>query len=104
MNFGCKVTTVTMVGLVTLLFASCSSGGDSNGFCRRWSDITERATSGDINSTEELLSAISKTSLGDPGGLLSDLRDGFEAEIRNGTNERALYFTEQIFDTCAELK
>lgn len=96
---GRRLTPLIAVGLVTLLFASCSSGGDSNGFCRRWSNVTDT-----VNSSEELLSAISKANLGDPGGTLSELRDNLEFEIRNGTTDGAVFYTEQIFKYCAELE
>ena len=104
MNLGHKVATVTTTGLVTLLFASCSSGGDSYGFCRRWSNVMELVRDGETNSTEELLSAISKTNLGDPGGSLSDLRNRFEIEVRNGTTEKAVYLTQAIYDLCDNIE
>jgi len=83
-----------------LVTASCSSGGDAEGFCRRWSKVMERVTADEINSTEELLSAISKTRLGDPGGSYSELRDSLENEFRNGTNEDAVMYTNMISDLC----
>ena len=95
---GSRLTPQIAVGLFTLLLASCSSGGDSNGFCRRWLNVIDT-----VNSSEELLSAISKENLGDPGGTLSDLRDSLEFEIRNGTTDGAVIYTEQIFEYCAEL-
>jgi hypothetical protein len=96
---GRRPTALIAVGLVTLLFASCSSGGDSNGFCRRWSNVIDT-----VNSSEELLSAISKENLGDPGGTLSNLRDKLEFEIRSGTTDGAVTYTDRIFEYCAELE
>jgi hypothetical protein len=84
-----------------LVTASCSSGGDAEGFCRRWSKVMERVNASEIKSTEELLSAISKSSLGDPGGSFSELRDSLENEIQNGTNEDAVMYTNMISDLCA---
>lgn len=88
--------------IVPLLFTatSCSSGGDAEGFCRRWTTVMERVSSSEIDSTEELLSAISKSNLGDPGGSHSELRDSLEYEIRNGTSEGALQYTSMISDLC----
>ena len=80
--------------------SSCSGGGDVEGFCRRWAKVMERVAAKEIKSTEELLSAISKTSLGDPGGSYSNLRDSFENEIRSGTNEEAVKYTNMISDLC----
>ena len=94
-----KSTISISVFLAALLFASCSSGGDSNGFCRRWQNAINK-----VNSTDELLSAISKENLGDPGGTLSDLRDSLEFEIQYGTSDAAVFYTEQIFEYCAELE
>jgi hypothetical protein len=96
---GSKSIISITVFLAALLIASCSSGGDSNGFCRRWSNAINK-----VNSTEELLSAIRKENLGDPGGTLSDLRDSLEFEIRYGTTDAAVLYTEQIFAYCAELE
>ena len=62
--------------------------------------MMERVNTGEIDSTEELLSAISTSNLGNPGGLYSDLRDSLEYEIRNGTSERAAMYTNQISDLC----
>lgn len=96
---GRKLTIAISVFLASSLIASCSSGGDANGFCRRWPNAINK-----VNSTEELLSAISKEKLGDPGGTLSDLRDKLEFEIRYGTTDAAVLYTELIFDFCAELE
>ena len=95
-----KKLTMLLIMPALLLAVSCSSGGDAEGFCRRWSKVIERVNAQEINSAEELLSAISKTSLGDPGGSYSNLRDSFENEIRNGTNEEAVKYTNQISDLC----
>ena len=95
-----KKLTMLLVIPTLLVTASCSGGGDADGFCRRWSKVMERLEAKEINSTEELLFAISKSSLGDPGGAYGNLRDSFENEIRNGTNEEAVTYTNQISDLC----
>ncbi len=99
MIFSRKLIISIAVGPITLFLAGCSTGGDSNGFCRRWPSAIDN-----VNSTEELLSAISKENLGDPGGTLSDLRDSLEFEIQYGTSDAAVFYTEQIFEYCAELE
>ena len=104
MNVKTNQLNLKLIGLLIipalLVTASCSSGGDAVGFCRRWSKVMEQVNAQEINSTEKLLSAISRTSLGDPGGPYSNLRDSFENEIRNGTNEEAVKYTNQISDLC----
>ena len=94
-----KLMTLLLVPAL-LVTASCSGGGNAEGFCRRWAKVMERVEAKEINSAEELLSAISKTSLGDPGGSYSNLRDSFESEIRSGTNEEAVRYTNMISDLC----
>ncbi len=83
-----------------LITVSCSNGGNADGYCRRWSKVMERVNANEINSAEEFLSAISKRSLGDPGGSYSNLRDSLENENRNGTNEDAVKYTNMISDLC----
>ena len=94
------------VGLaaISISLSGCSAGGDSAGFCRRWNEVLDRVNSGDISSSEELLSAIKPSELGDPGGTLSELRKGFEQAIRGGTNEEAMQSTGMISDYCAEIQ
>jgi hypothetical protein len=64
----------------------------------------ERVKNNEINSSDELVSAISTTELGDPGGSLSEFRDSFENEIRFGTSDGATQYTNLIFDLCAEFE
>ena len=55
-----------------------------------------RRINGAISSSEELLSAIEPSKLGDPKGTLSDMRNRFEQAIHAGTNEEATQFTELL--------
>lgn len=91
--------------LITAL-SSCGSsggGGDSAGFCRRWDKLLDRVQSGELNSTGKLLDAIQPSTLGDPGGDLSEYRALFEDSIRNGTNEDALLYTDLITSLCDDI-
>lgn len=95
-----------LVLISVIALASCGtsgSGGDTAGFCRRWDETLERAQSGELNSTGELLDAIQPSTLGDPGGDLSEYRALFEDSIRNGTNEDALLYTELITSICDDI-
>jgi hypothetical protein len=96
-----KILFVVFIAASTSLPA-CSSGGDSAGFCRRWNEVLDQVNSGAISSSEELLSAIEPSKLGDPGGTLSEMRNRFEQAIRVGTNEEATQFTELINSACAD--
>ena len=99
-----RLLSVAVFCLTSLSLVSCSgSGGNVEGFCRRWYDTLDQVTSGSINSTEQLLDAISVSNLGDPGGELSEYRRAFEAAVRNGTNEDAALYTDLINSFCAEL-
>jgi hypothetical protein len=89
---------------ISISLSACSSGGDSAGFCRRWNDVLDQLDSGAISNTEELLSAIEPSNLGDPGGTLSELRNSFEQAIRVGTNTEATQFTDLIISACADIQ
>lgn len=91
-----------MIGILTLL-AACSSGGDQAGFCRRWDKVLDNVSSGKIANTAELVAAVSRSRLGDPGGTLSSLRQSFEEAITSGTTEEATQLTQVISDYCAEI-
>ena len=99
-------TNIKLLVICAALFvtASCSSGGDSQGFCRRWANVMERVKNNEINSSDELVSAISTTELGDPGGSLSEFRESLENEIRFGTSDGALQYTDLISDLCTDLE
>lgn len=99
-----RTQTTIYLFLLTVTAASCSSGGDVAGFCRRWDRVLERTSDGSISSTSELLDAVSADKLGDPGGTLSSMRQGFENAIQNGTNEEALQYTQMISDYCSEVE
>lgn len=98
-----RTETIIYLILLTVTAASCSSGGDVAGFCRRWDKVLERTSDGLISSTSDLLDAVSAGKLGDPGGTLSSMRQGFENAIKNGTNEEALQYTQMISDYCSEV-
>ena len=89
---------------VSISLPACSSGGDSAGFCRRWIEVLDQVNSGAISSSEELLSAIEPSKLGDPGGQLSEMRNRFEQAIRVGTNAEATQFTELISSACTDIQ
>jgi len=95
---------VLLIGCTLMLVTGCSgSGGTSSGFCGRWDAVLADVDNGRINSESELLEAIAPSSLGDPGGELSNLRSAFENSIRNGTNEQALRYTSLITEACDSL-
>ena len=96
-------TDIKLLVICAALFvtASCSNEGNSEGFCRRWTSVMERVKNDEINSSEELLSAVTSAKLGDPGGSLSKFRDSFENEMRYGTSDGAIHYTNLIDDICA---
>jgi hypothetical protein len=97
---------VALVLILITALSSCGSGGsggDAAGFCRRWDKFLDRVQSGELNSTGELLDAIQPSTLGDPGGDLSEYRALFEDSIRNGTNEDALLYTDLITSLCDDV-
>jgi hypothetical protein len=93
-----------LISAIALVGCSGSgAGGDAAGFCRRWGKMLTQVESGELNSTGELLDAIQPSTLGDPGGDLSEYRALFEDAIRIGTNEDALLYTDLITSLCAEV-
>ena len=101
LDFGLVVSTAASL----VLFSSCGfdAGGDSAGFCRRWDKVLDEVQSNEIDSTGDLLDAISASNLGDPGGDLSTARSRFESAIRHGSTAEATSLTNRISELCAEI-
>ena len=95
-----KKITLLLIMAALLVITSCSGNLAESEFCQKWSNAMEPDKLSKIDSPDELLSAISKTSLGDPGGSLSKWRDSLEYEIRFGTPESGKVYSTRIWNTC----
>lgn len=92
-----------IISLTLVSGCGLDAGGNSSGFCRRWDKVLDRVQSNEIDSTSDLLDAISASNLGDPGGMLSTYRSQFESAIRGGSAAEAASLTDRITDLCVEV-